>query len=142
VVIFGLILLLIGFVTGIPLVWTIGVIVLLVGLALWLLGSLGTQLAVDTTTTRSTIALASSGKRQHFADLCLGRYDRLKVAGVDPSVTPCPLEHQTKRVPDLGLGTVQSREISHEFAVEGRYGVRICDHRERLLGTGVLPGQG
>ena len=40
-VIFGLILLLIGFVTGVPIVWTIGVIVLLVGLALWLLGSLG-----------------------------------------------------------------------------------------------------
>jgi len=41
VIIFGLILLLIGFVTGIAIVWTIGVIVLLVGLALWILGSLG-----------------------------------------------------------------------------------------------------
>jgi len=41
VIIFGLILLLIGFVTGVAIVWTIGVIVLLVGLALWLLGSLG-----------------------------------------------------------------------------------------------------
>jgi fatty-acid desaturase len=41
VIIFGLILLLIGFVTGVPIVWTIGVIVLVVGLALWLLGSLG-----------------------------------------------------------------------------------------------------
>jgi len=41
VIIFGLILLLIGFVTGIAIVWTIGVIVLVVGLALWLLGSLG-----------------------------------------------------------------------------------------------------
>ena len=40
-IIFGLILLLIGFGTGVPIVWTIGVIVLLVGLALWLLGSLG-----------------------------------------------------------------------------------------------------
>jgi hypothetical protein len=41
VIIFGLILLLIGFVTGIAIVWTIGVIVLVVGLVLWLLGSLG-----------------------------------------------------------------------------------------------------
>ena len=40
-IIFGLIFLLIGFVTGIAIVWTIGVIVLVVGLALWLLGSLG-----------------------------------------------------------------------------------------------------
>jgi hypothetical protein len=41
VIIFGLILLLIGFVTGIAIVWTIGVIVLVVGLVLWLLGALG-----------------------------------------------------------------------------------------------------
>jgi len=41
VIIFGLILLLIGFITGIAIVWTIGVIVLVVGLVLWLLGSLG-----------------------------------------------------------------------------------------------------
>lgn len=40
-IIFGLILLLIGFVTGIAILWTIGVIVLVVGLALWLLGSMG-----------------------------------------------------------------------------------------------------
>jgi Flp pilus assembly protein protease CpaA len=36
-----LILLLIGFVTGIAIVWTIGVIVLVVGLVLWLLGAMG-----------------------------------------------------------------------------------------------------
>jgi len=41
VIIIGLILLLIGFVTGIAIVWTIGVIVLVVGLVLWLLGALG-----------------------------------------------------------------------------------------------------
>jgi hypothetical protein len=41
VVILGLILLLIGFVTGIAIVWTIGMIVLVVGLVLWLLGALG-----------------------------------------------------------------------------------------------------
>ena len=40
-VIFGLIILLIGFVTGIPIVWTVGMIVLVVGLVLWLLGSMG-----------------------------------------------------------------------------------------------------
>ncbi len=37
----GIILLIIGFVTGIAIVWTIGVIVLVIGLALWLLGALG-----------------------------------------------------------------------------------------------------
>jgi hypothetical protein len=41
VVIFGLIILLIGFVTGIPIVWTIGMVVLVVGLVLWLLGTMG-----------------------------------------------------------------------------------------------------
>jgi hypothetical protein len=41
VIIFGLILLVIGFVTGIAIVWTIGVIVLVVGLVLWLLGAMG-----------------------------------------------------------------------------------------------------
>lgn len=40
-IIFGLIFLLIGFVTGIAIVWTIGVIVLVIGLALWLLGAMG-----------------------------------------------------------------------------------------------------
>ena len=40
-IIFGLILLLIGFVTGIAIVWTIGMIVLVVGLVLWLLGAMG-----------------------------------------------------------------------------------------------------
>ncbi len=40
-IIFGLILLIIGFVTGIAIVWTIGVIVLVVGLVLWLLGAMG-----------------------------------------------------------------------------------------------------
>lgn len=40
-ILFGLILLIIGFVTGISIVWTIGVIVLVVGLVLWLLGAMG-----------------------------------------------------------------------------------------------------
>ena len=40
-IILGLILLVIGFVTGIAIVWTIGMIVLVVGLVLWLLGAMG-----------------------------------------------------------------------------------------------------
>ena len=40
-IILGLILLVIGFITGISVVWTIGTIILIVGLALWLLGALG-----------------------------------------------------------------------------------------------------
>jgi hypothetical protein len=41
VIIFGLILLLIGFVTGIAILWTLGVIVLIVGVVLWILGATG-----------------------------------------------------------------------------------------------------
>ncbi|MFE0582255.1 MULTISPECIES: DUF6131 family protein [unclassified Streptomyces] len=37
----GLILLLIGFLTGVSFLWTLGVILLVVGAALWVLGSLG-----------------------------------------------------------------------------------------------------
>lgn len=40
-IIFGLILLLIGFVTGIGILWTVGIIALIVGLALWILGAMG-----------------------------------------------------------------------------------------------------
>lgn len=40
-IIVGLILLLIGFVTGIAILWTLGVIVLVIGLVLWILGSVG-----------------------------------------------------------------------------------------------------
>jgi fatty-acid desaturase len=40
-IVFGLILLLIGFVTAVPILWSVGMIVLLVGLVLWALGSLG-----------------------------------------------------------------------------------------------------
>ena len=38
---FGLVLLIIGFVTGIAILWSIGMIVLVVGLLLWILGALG-----------------------------------------------------------------------------------------------------
>jgi Family of unknown function (DUF6131) len=40
-VVFGLILLLIGFVLAVKILWSIGMIVLLVGLVLWALGALG-----------------------------------------------------------------------------------------------------
>ena len=40
-IILGLILLLIGFITGIAIMWTIGMILLIVGLVLWLLGAMG-----------------------------------------------------------------------------------------------------
>jgi fatty acid desaturase len=42
-IILGIVLLIIGFVVGIPILWTIGVILLLIGLALWVLGSIGHQ---------------------------------------------------------------------------------------------------
>ncbi|MGC2486272.1 MAG: DUF6131 family protein [Acidimicrobiales bacterium] len=41
VIFFGLILLLIGFLTGIAILWTLGVILLIIGLVLWILGSVG-----------------------------------------------------------------------------------------------------
>jgi len=40
-VLFGLILLIIGFVLAFKILWTIGMIVLLVGLVLWAMGALG-----------------------------------------------------------------------------------------------------
>jgi len=40
-IVFGLILLLIGFVLAVKILWSIGMIVLLVGLVLWALGALG-----------------------------------------------------------------------------------------------------
>lgn len=40
-IVFGLALLLIGYLAAIPILWSIGVVVLIVGLVLWVLGSLG-----------------------------------------------------------------------------------------------------
>ena len=40
-IIFGLLLLLIGFFAHIAILWTIGVIVLIIGVVLWILGSMG-----------------------------------------------------------------------------------------------------
>lgn len=40
-IILGIILLIIGFIFGIPILWTIGIVVLVIGLVLLLLGSMG-----------------------------------------------------------------------------------------------------
>ncbi|MHB1524727.1 MAG: DUF6131 family protein [Candidatus Dormibacteria bacterium] len=40
-IVFGVILLIVGFVLSVPLLWTVGLILLLIGLALMVLGSLG-----------------------------------------------------------------------------------------------------
>ncbi len=40
-IIFGLILLIIGFVAKIAILWTIGMILLIIGLVLWVLGAMG-----------------------------------------------------------------------------------------------------
>lgn len=40
-IVLGVILLIIGFVTGISILWTIGLILAVVGLVLWLLGAVG-----------------------------------------------------------------------------------------------------
>ncbi|MET9881479.1 DUF6131 family protein [Actinacidiphila glaucinigra] len=39
--ILGIILLIIGFLTGIPILWTIGIILAVIGLVLWVLGAVG-----------------------------------------------------------------------------------------------------
>ncbi|MEU8587270.1 DUF6131 family protein [Streptomyces sp. NPDC048664] len=40
-IILGVILLVVGFVTGIGILWTIGIILAVIGLILWLLGAVG-----------------------------------------------------------------------------------------------------
>ncbi|MFC7425061.1 DUF6131 family protein [Nocardia tengchongensis] len=40
-IVLGVILLLVGFIFGIPILWTIGIVVLVIGLVLLLLGSMG-----------------------------------------------------------------------------------------------------
>jgi uncharacterized membrane protein HdeD (DUF308 family) len=41
----GIILLIVGFVTGISILWTIGVILLVVGAILWIMGAMGHSVA-------------------------------------------------------------------------------------------------
>lgn len=40
-IVLGVVLLIVGFLTGISILWTIGVILLVVGAVLWILGSVG-----------------------------------------------------------------------------------------------------
>ncbi|MFD0360724.1 DUF6131 family protein [Nocardia sp. GCM10030253] len=40
-IVLGIILLVVGFIFGIPILWTIGIVVLVIGLVLLLLGSMG-----------------------------------------------------------------------------------------------------
>jgi len=40
-IIFGIVLLIIGFITGIAIIWTIGVILCAIGVIFWILGALG-----------------------------------------------------------------------------------------------------
>ncbi|MEK2492110.1 DUF6131 family protein [Kitasatospora purpeofusca] len=40
-IVLGVILLIIGFVTGISILWTVGIVLLLVGAVLWIAGALG-----------------------------------------------------------------------------------------------------
>lgn len=43
-ILFGIVLMIIGFVLHVPVLWTIGVIVLVIGLVLWLLGAFGHEI--------------------------------------------------------------------------------------------------
>jgi hypothetical protein len=43
VIVLGLILMLIGFIVGIPVLWSIGIVVLVIGLILLLLGAVGRE---------------------------------------------------------------------------------------------------
>ncbi|WP_232837564.1 DUF6131 family protein [Streptomyces atratus] len=44
-IILGIILLAVGFVTGISILWTIGIVLAVIGVVLWILGSLGHAVA-------------------------------------------------------------------------------------------------
>ncbi|MET9657091.1 DUF6131 family protein [Streptomyces sp. NPDC006510] len=44
-IILGIILLVVGFVTGISILWTIGIVLAAIGVVLWILGSLGHAVA-------------------------------------------------------------------------------------------------
>ncbi|MFV5994871.1 DUF6131 family protein [Streptomyces sp. NPDC056231] len=44
-IILGIILLVVGFVTGIAILWTIGIVLAVIGVVLWILGSLGHAVA-------------------------------------------------------------------------------------------------
>ncbi|HWD94995.1 MAG TPA: DUF6131 family protein [Acidimicrobiales bacterium] len=43
-VIFGVVLLIIGFLLGVPILWTIGMILLVIGVVLWVFGAIGHEI--------------------------------------------------------------------------------------------------
>lgn len=43
-IILGVVLLLLGFLLGIPILWTLGVILLVIGIVLWIMGSVGREI--------------------------------------------------------------------------------------------------
>ena len=43
--ILGIVLMIIGFLLGIPILWTIGIILAVIGLVLWILGATGREIA-------------------------------------------------------------------------------------------------
>ena len=54
-ILFGIVLLVIGFVAHIPIVWSIGGIVLVIGLILWVLGQWATPWVDDATITNRVV---------------------------------------------------------------------------------------
>ncbi|MFI6848958.1 DUF6131 family protein [Kitasatospora sp. NBC_00085] len=44
-IVLGVILLVIGFVTGLSILWTIGIILVLIGAVLWIMGAVGHEVA-------------------------------------------------------------------------------------------------
>ncbi|GAB2735214.1 DUF6131 family protein [Kitasatospora kifunensis] len=44
-IVLGVILLVVGFVTGLSILWTIGIVLALIGIALWVMGAVGHEVA-------------------------------------------------------------------------------------------------
>ncbi|WP_168209438.1 hypothetical protein [Mycobacterium helveticum] len=44
-IVLGVVLLILGFVFGIPLLWTLGIVALVIGAVLWIMGSVGRPVA-------------------------------------------------------------------------------------------------
>lgn len=44
-IVLGVVLLILGFVFGIPLLWTLGIVALVIGAVLWIMGSMGRPVA-------------------------------------------------------------------------------------------------
>jgi hypothetical protein len=52
VIVYGIVLMIIGLLLSVPVLWSLGVIVLIIGLVLWLLGTVGTPSEATAATTR------------------------------------------------------------------------------------------